>query len=137
MHCFLIGICGTGMSALALALRARGHTVSGSDRSVDQGEVTPMRARLEADGITLHPQDGSGPNAAVDRVITSAAIEDGNPDLISAQRLNLPLESRADALADLVNAQRAIAISGTSGKSTITGMVGWMLHATGHDPGNV
>jgi UDP-N-acetylmuramate--alanine ligase len=67
--------------------------------------------------------------------VASAAIEDSVPDVAAANRLGLARMSRADLLAELFNAsEQRIAVGGTSGKSTVTGMVGWILHACGRDP---
>jgi UDP-N-acetylmuramate--alanine ligase len=67
--------------------------------------------------------------------VTSAAVEETVPDVQAARRLGLPVMRRAELLAHLFNgAPRSIAVGGTSGKSTITGMIGWILDRTGRDP---
>ncbi|HTP76177.1 MAG TPA: Mur ligase family protein [Rhizomicrobium sp.] len=132
---FFCGIGGSGMLPLALILRARGARVSGSDRALDQGRLSEKFAFLRANGIALHPQDGSGvPNAEV-IVVTSAAVEETIPDVQAARRVGARLMPRAELLAELFNeAPNAIGVAGTSGKSTTTAMIGWILHATGRDP---
>jgi UDP-N-acetylmuramate--alanine ligase len=131
---FFCGIGGSGMMPLAMIIAGRGGTVAGSDRSLDQGRIADKFAALEAMGIGLFPQDGSGPKAG-DIFIASAAIEDTVPDVAAAIRLGLKRMSRAELLAELFNASEiSIAVGGTSGKSTVTGMIGWILDQAGHDP---
>ncbi|WP_375394182.1 glutamate ligase domain-containing protein [uncultured Sphingomonas sp.] len=133
--CFLVGIGGSGMMPLAMILRARGVTVAGSDRALDQGRVPAKFDDLRARGIALFPQDGSGVVSADQTVIASAAVEESVPDIVAANRLGCARATRAQMLAGLFNdAVLPIGIAGTSGKSTVTGMIGWILHATGHDP---
>ena len=132
---FFCGIGGSGMLPLALILRAKGFSVEGSDRSLDQGRTSQKFEFLRARGIGLHPQDGSGLTQAEQILVTSAAVEDTVPDVRAARRLGAPVMRRAELLAQLFNAARdSIAVGGTSGKSTTTGMIGWILHAVGRQP---
>jgi UDP-N-acetylmuramate--alanine ligase len=132
--CFLVGIGGSGMMPLAMILRARGVEVLGSDRGLDRGQISAKFDALRAAGITLFPQDGSGVREG-QRVIASAAVEDIVPDIIVARTLGCERATRAEALAGLFNnAALPIGVAGTSGKSTVTGMIAWILHATGRDP---
>jgi UDP-N-acetylmuramate--alanine ligase len=132
---FFCGIGGSGMLPLALILKGAGAQVSGSDRSRDQGRTPDKFAWLESLGFTLFPQDGSGITAPDQVLIASAAVEDTVPEMVRAKELGCPRMSRAELLSRLFNAAPArIAIGGTSGKSTVTGMVGWIMTATGRDP---
>jgi UDP-N-acetylmuramate--alanine ligase len=132
---FFCGIGGSGMLPLALILKAHGHQVSGSDRALDQGRLAPKFDFLRANGIALFPQDGSGVTSKDQIVVTSAAVEDTIPDVQAARRVRAKLMLRADLLSQLFNgAPNAIGVAGTSGKSTTTGMIGWILHDTGRDP---
>ncbi|MEN8197874.1 MAG: Mur ligase domain-containing protein, partial [Pseudomonadota bacterium] len=132
---FFCGIGGSGMLPLALILRAQGVVVEGSDRMLDQGRTAQKFDFLRARGIPLHAQDGSGVTSADQIMVTSAAIEDSVPDMQAARRIGAPLMTRAELLAELFNAAPlSVAIGGTSGKSTTTGMAGWILHKTGRDP---
>ncbi len=132
---FFCGIGGSGMLPLALILRARGAEVSGSDRALDQGRLSEKFEFLRAKGITLFPQDGSGVTSPDTIVVTSAAVEETIPDVQAARRVRARLMLRAELLAELFNeAPNAIGVAGTSGKSTTTAMIGWILHATGRDP---
>ena len=123
------------MLPLALILRGRGVVVAGSDRSLDQGRTAQKFEFLKARGIALHAQDGSGITSSDQIVVTSAAVEETVPDIQAARRVGARLMTRAELLAELFNAaSQRIAVGGTSGKSTTTGMIGWILHEAGLDP---
>ena len=132
---FFCGIGGSGMLPLALIVKAKGCEVAGSDRALDQGRTADKFAFLRRHGISLHPQDGSGITRSGQIVVTSTAVEPQVPDVQSALQVGATLVTRAQLLAELFNsAPRAVGVAGTSGKSTTTGMIGWILHATGRDP---
>lgn len=121
------------MSAIALALLSDGHKVKGSDRSNDQGQSPDKFAALVKAGVELHPQDGSGVDASVDVLVVSTAVEPTIPDVQAAQTQNITIKKRAEVLASLLQTKRGIAVGGTSGKSTVTGMLGHILSYVGLD----
>ncbi|HJV58640.1 MAG TPA: Mur ligase domain-containing protein [Methylomirabilota bacterium] len=126
------GIAGAGMNPLAQLMRARGHSVQGSDRSFDQGKNRDVAARLTALGIVVKPQDGSAVTPDVDRFVYSTAVEAETPEVRAARAFGIERVPRPALLAEVVDAGRpGVAISGTSGKSTITGMVGWLTREAG------
>lgn len=132
---FFCGIGGSGMLPLALILRGQGAQVAGSDRSRDQGRTPEKFAWLESLGFALVPQDGSGITSADQTLVASAAVEDTVPEVVRAKELGCPRMSRAELLATLFNAAPTrIAVGGTSGKSTVTGMIGWIMTHAGRDP---
>ena len=126
----LIGIGGVGMSALANAMRLTGDEVTGADRNL----ATPNVAFLESLGIRVHPDDGSGIDAATDEVVVSTAIESDNPGLAKAAALGIPVTHRAKALARTLSGRKLVAVVGTCGKSTVTAMLGHVLTECGFDP---
>lgn len=132
---FFCGIGGSGMLPLAMIVQARGGRIEGSDRSRDQGRTPEKFAWLEAHGVTLHPQDGSGVTRADQTVVATGAIEDTVPDIGAAKRAGARIVTRPELLSQLFNAAPAsIGVAGTSGKSTITGMIAWILHQAGRAP---
>ena len=131
---FFSGIGGSGMLPLASIVRASGARVAGSDRSLDAGRTPHKFDYLRSLGIQLFPQDGSGLQEGM-TLVTSAAVEPTVPDVVRAKELRLTHLTRPQFLAKLLNdAQRSVAVGGTSGKSTVTGMIGWILHACHRRP---
>jgi len=133
----LIGIGGVGMSALAQALISLGRPVSGADRMVSsagRSQWPPSLDRLSAQGVGIFPDDGSGVDASVRRIVVSTAIEPDNPGLAKARELGIPIVHRAAALAELLSPFRLVAVAGTCGKSTVTAMLSHVLAECGFDP---
>ncbi len=123
------------MMPLALILKGQGHDVAGSDRSLDQGRTAPKFEWLKDRGIRLFPQDGSGVTRGDQILVSSTAVENTVPDVMAAEKLGARRMVRAELLAEQFNGSaQGIAIGGTSGKSTVTGMIGWIFHASGRDP---
>ena len=122
------------MNPLALVMRARGHEVQGSDRSFDSGQSTDVEALLRRAGIVITPQDGAAITSDIDRFVFSAAVEADTPEMRAARALGIERVARPALLAEIVNDGRpGVAVAGTSGKSTITGMLAWILRSAGVD----
>jgi UDP-N-acetylmuramate--alanine ligase len=128
-HVHLIGIGGTGLSAIARVLLESGYTVSGSDRS-----LSPLAQSLQAAGVRVYlghqPENISG----ADLVVRSSAISDDNPEVQAARAAGIPVYKRADFLGRLMQNCTGIAVAGTHGKTTTTAMITWMLVALQQDP---
>lgn len=132
---FMSGVGGSGMLPLALILRGKGFTVAGSDRSLDQGRLGAKFEYLKSQGIALFPQDGSGLVSPEQILVRSAAVEDTVGDVVAAKRVGARDMKRPELLAELFNsAPVRVGVAGTSGKSTTTGMIAWLLHRAGRDP---
>ncbi len=131
---FFCGLGGSGMLPLAMILKGSGARIAGSDRARDQGRTPDKFAWLEGEGFALFPQDGSGPRNG-QTVVASGAVEAGVPDIATAHKLGLPIMTRPQMLARLFNAAGTrVGVAGTSGKSTVTGMIAWLLDQAGRDP---
>ncbi len=122
------------MSALAQIAAMEGRSVSGSDRDFDRGRNTRVRAALEALGVKIYPQDGSGVNAATAELALSTAIEDSNPEVLRAKELGVKISHRSELLAGQVDRFDSIVVAGTSGKSTAAAMLFAVLDAAGLGP---
>lgn len=122
------------MSGLAQVCAARGCRVTGSDRSNDAGQRSEFFEALTGRGLSLFPQDGSALDVPPGLVVISTSIEDDNPDLRVARELDVPVVHRSEVLAHLLHMGRGIAVTGTSGKTTATAMIGWMLEQAGKFP---
>jgi UDP-N-acetylmuramate--alanine ligase len=128
------GLGGSGMSALAQFQAMGGGRASGSDRGFDRGERPGARAQLERLGIAVRPQDGSGVDANCAALVVSTAVEESVPDVRAAREHRVPILHRSELLAHFVAAHRTIAVSGTSGKSSVVAMCFEMLRGAGRDP---
>lgn len=129
-----VGVGGAGMSALAQIHAMDGGPATGSDRDFDRGRGAGLKARLEALGVRLFPQDGSAITRETALVVLSTAIETENPEIAAAKKLGVPLTHRSEFLARHVAGMRTIAVTGTSGKSTVVAMIFEMLEAAGRGP---
>jgi len=122
------------MSALAQVAAMEGRPVSGSDRDFDRGRNLGVKSSLEALGVKIYPQDGSGINGSAAELALSTAIEDTNPEVLKARELGLKISHRSELLAARVNESDTIAVGGTSGKSTVAAMIFTVLEAGGLGP---
>jgi UDP-N-acetylmuramate--alanine ligase len=132
--CFFIGVAGVGMSALAQFLAGKGIESSGSDRRFANSDGEKIKNQLQEAGVKCFLQDGSGINENLDAVVVSTAIEAGNPDTEAAQKLNIPIMHRSELLAKITLENQTIAVSGTSGKSTVTGLIWHILNECKKEP---
>jgi UDP-N-acetylmuramate--alanine ligase len=115
----MIGIGGVSMSGIAAILKNFGFTVTGSDR-VDSSSVQSLKEK----GIKVTIGHNLEDVANSDVVVFSAAIKKDDPEILEAQRLNIPTIERADFLGALTRCfNDTICISGTHGKTTTTSMI--------------
>ncbi|MDN5899190.1 MAG: UDP-N-acetylmuramate--L-alanine ligase [Brachybacterium sp.] len=128
VHVVRIG--GAGMSAVARLALESGLTVSGSD-SQDGQFIAPLRAAGARIGIGF---DADLLAADLDLVIVSTAVRADNPEVLAARERGIPVIHRAAALAGLLSGHELVAVAGTHGKTTTTGMAVSALRGAGHDP---
>lgn len=122
------------MSALACFLADKGHFVVGSDRAFDQNGAHPVRNFLLTKGITIVPQDGKGIDSSFDLAVFSTAVEPDRPEVIRAKEVGVAAKTRPEFLAELVRDFETIAVAGTSGKSTSSGMLAFLMAKLGLSP---
>jgi UDP-N-acetylmuramate--alanine ligase len=125
----VVGAGGAGMSAIASVLAAMGHVVTGSDL-----KTSPGLERLGASGVEVFVGHDATHVARAEVVAVSTAIPDTNPEVKEARRRGLRVVSRAEALAAIASCRRAIAVSGTHGKTTTTSMLALILVEAGLRP---
>lgn len=135
-HLHFVGIGGIGMSGLAKMLVEQGYKVTGSDRGADKPENHRIIDTLANSGIRIFPQNGSFIEVnAPDYLVYSSAIETDNPDFQAAP--SIPREHRAMTLAAAINGMEhctTIAVSGSCGKTTVTGWLGETMYLAGMEP---
>lgn len=125
----IIGIGGTGMSAIAHILLQRGYRVSGSDRS-----SSDFVRDLQSAGATVQIGHDAQHIEAADVVIATSAAPDTHVEIVAAKQRGLPVYRRHDVMQTLMHGKRGIAIAGTHGKTTTTSMTAHVLLATGQEP---
>jgi UDP-N-acetylmuramate--alanine ligase len=125
----VVGIGGAGMSAIATALHAMGHTVTGSDL-----KASGVTERLGQAGIPVLIGHRAAHVGAADLVTVSSAVGADNPERVEAHRLGIPVLSRAETLAALTSLRRCIAVAGTHGKTTTASMLALQLVEAGVHP---
>jgi UDP-N-acetylmuramate--alanine ligase len=131
-HYHLIGIAGSGLSAIARVLLENGHMVSGSDR-----QATALTRQLEGAGAQVYSSHAPENVAGADLVIRSSAIPDDHVEVQAARAAGIAVLKRVDFLEELIAGKRCIAVAGAHGKTTTTTMIAWMLSALGLDPSYV
>lgn len=128
-HIHLIGIGGTGISAIARILHQRGYQVSGSDRTGG-----PLADDLARAGVTVYAGHQAAHVGGADLVVRSSAVPDDNPEVQAARAAGIPVMNRAQFLPRLLEKDSVIAVAGTHGKTTTTSMLAWALRSLGEDP---
>lgn len=129
-----VGIFGSGMSAIAQYLRWESLDITGSDRLINDESTKEIQNKLVNIGCSIHIQDGSAITGKTDALVVSTAIEDSNPDIKQAESMGIPIFHRSNILAAIVQTKKTIAVAGTSGKSTVTGLIFHLLHRCGKKP---
>ncbi|MBN2146281.1 MAG: UDP-N-acetylmuramate--L-alanine ligase [Anaerolineales bacterium] len=125
----LIGIGGTGLSAIARLLLESGCQVSGSDRT-----LSALAAGLQSAGVTIYVGHRAENTHGAELIIRSSAIPDDNVEVRAAQAAGIPVLKRSEFLGQLMADHLGIAVAGSHGKTTTTAMIAWMLTAVGLDP---
>jgi UDP-N-acetylmuramate--alanine ligase len=124
-----VGIGGMGMSAIARIMLERGYTVSGSDL-----RTTELTENLERMGATIFRGHAREYLEGAEMVVYSSAVPRDNPELSAAKASKVALLHRADALAEIINEAKGLAVAGAHGKTTTTSMLGLTLAGCGLDP---
>ena len=125
-----VGICGVGMAGLAKVLKDAGFEVDGCDLSRNR-----LASWLDASGIPVrvgHAADHV--DASVHAVVRSTAVPESSADVVAARRLGIPVLSRGDVLAALVNRRWSVAVAGTHGKTTTATFTTQLLKHMAKDP---
>jgi len=128
-HLHFAGIGGIGMSGIAEVLLNLGYTISGSDL-----KLSPTTDRLAQLGATIYEGHNAENVAGAKALVVSSAVEESNPEVQEARRLQIPVIPRGELLAELMRLKYGIAVAGSHGKTTTTSMVATILSHAGVDP---
>ena len=128
-HVHLIGIGGSGLSAIARLLMESGYEVTGSDQA-----LSPFARDLQASGVKVSLGHAAENIRGADWVVQSSAIPEDNIEVQAARLAGVPVFKRADFLGKLMADKLGIAVAGTHGKTTTTAMIAWVLSVLGRDP---
>jgi UDP-N-acetylmuramate--alanine ligase len=124
-----IGVGGSGMSGIAELMANLGYQVSGSDR-----RASDVTRRLERLGVRVFTGHRAEQAAGADAVVVSTAIDEENPEIVTAREHRIPVVRRAEMLAELMRFYYGVAVAGTHGKTTTTSLVASVLAEGGLDP---
>src|ERR1700743_999962 len=128
-HLHFAGIGGIGMSGIAEVLLNLGYTISGSDL-----KLSPTTDRLAKLGATIYEGHRAKNVEGAKALVVSSAVDETNPEVQEARRLQIPVIPRGELLAELMGLKSGIAIAGSHGKTTTTSMVATILSHAGMDP---
>src|SRR6202047_1661849 len=128
-HLHFAGIGGIGMSGIAEVLLNLGYTISGSDL-----KLSPTTDRLAQLGARIYEGHNAENVAGAKALVVSSAVEESNPEVVEARRLQIPVIPRGELLAELMRLKYGIAIAGSHGKTTTTSMTASVLSTAGLDP---
>ena len=128
-HFHFTGIGGIGMSGIAEVLLNLGYDISGSDL-----RLSPITERLAALGARIHEGHAAENVAGARALVVSSAVDEQNPEVQEARRLQIPVIPRGELLAELMRLKYGIAVAGSHGKTTTTSMAATILNFAGLDP---
>jgi UDP-N-acetylmuramate--alanine ligase len=128
-HVHFVGIGGIGMSGIAEVLLSTGYQVSGSDV-----RASPITERLANLGARIYLGHNAGNVGGAKAIVVTSALDENNPEVAEAKRLQIPIIPRGEMLAELMRLKFGIAIAGSHGKTTTTSMVANVLNLAGLDP---
>src|SRR5947208_11981642 len=128
-HMHFTGTGAIGMSGIAEVLLNLGYTISGSDL-----KTTPTTERLAAMGAKVYEGHAAGNVGGAKALVVSSAVDEQNPEVQEARRLQIPVIPRGELLAELMRLKYGLAIAGSHGKTTTTSMVATILSHAGLDP---
>jgi len=130
-HIHFIGIGGKGLNGLAMYCLKKGMVVSGSDTSSGK-EISNI---IEAGGVVFDAHDSSNISVGVDVIVHSSIIREDNPEILSANDLNIPVLKRSELLGLIMDQHNVkVSVAGSHGKSTTTALCGLALLGNGGNP---
>jgi UDP-N-acetylmuramate--alanine ligase len=128
-HLHFTGIGGIGMSGIAEVLLNLGYSISGSDV-----KLSPITDRLQTMGARVFEGHAASNIAGARALVVSSAVDEQNPEVQEARRMQIPVIPRGELLAELMRLKYGVAVAGSHGKTTTTSMTATILNHAGLDP---
>ncbi|HUA61721.1 MAG TPA: UDP-N-acetylmuramate--L-alanine ligase [Verrucomicrobiae bacterium] len=128
-HVHFTGIGGIGMSGIAEVLLNLGYEISGSDL-----KLSPITERLGSMGARVYEGHTASNVSGARALVVSSAVDEANPEVVEARRLQIPVIPRGELLAELMRLKYGIAVAGSHGKTTTTSLTATILNHAGLDP---
>ena len=128
-HLHFTGIGGIGMSGIAEVLLNLGYRISGSDV-----KLSPITERLSTMGARVFEGHAASNIEGARALVVSSAVDEQNPEVQEARRLQIPVIPRGELLAELMRLKYGIAVAGSHGKTTTTSLTATILNFAGLDP---
>jgi len=117
------------MSGIAEVLLNLGYQISGSDL-----RLSPITERLASMGARVHEGHAAANVAGARALVVSSAVDERNPEVAEARRLQIPVIPRGEMLAELMRLKYGVAVAGSHGKTTTTSLTATILNHAGLDP---
>src|SRR5690349_7232967 len=128
-HLHFVGIGGIGMSSIAEVLLNLGYQISGSDL-----KLSPITSRLTSLGARVYEGHAASNVGNAKAVVVTSAVDESNPEIQEARRLQIPVIPRGELLAELMRLKFGIAVGGSHGKTSTTSMIAAIFGGLGLDP---
>jgi UDP-N-acetylmuramate--alanine ligase len=128
-HAHFVGVGGAGLSAIAAVLAEAGWQVSGCDL-----QSSTLTHDLGQRGVHVYQGHDVGHILGADVLVVSSAVAADNPEVTAAAKRGIPVRKRAEFLAEFLADFDVVAVAGTHGKTTTTGLTAFMLDRAGFDP---
>jgi len=128
-HLHFTGIGGIGMSGIAEVLLNLGYVISGSDL-----KLSPITEHLASLGAAIYEGHAAANLTGARALVVSSAVDEQNPEVQEARRLQIPVIPRGELLAELMRLKYGVAVAGSHGKTTTTSMTATILNHAGLDP---
>lgn len=129
-HVYILGIAGHAMRGVALALKARGYTVTGTDANA----YPPGTDWLDAHDIQWWREPSPEHLTGVTLVVLGGGQPTDQPELVEAQKRGVKIVSYPEMVGSLIEEARRIVVTGTHGKTTTTSLITWLLESAGRKP---
>lgn len=129
---YFMGICGTALASLAIFLKTKGFSVSGSDKNI----YPPMSSLLKQNKIPVQNYNSKNLSSSIKLIVVGNVISKNHPEVEALEKLHIPYTSFPEFLEQvLLSGKKNIVVAGTHGKTTTTSLVSYVAEKAGKNPG--